>query len=65
MRSFNINFSLNYQIIYMFAYFDVFAIYRFLEFAFNFFLKLSYKFDIVFRESSYANVNKYNIFFLC
>jgi len=63
MRSFNIDFSLNYQIIYIFANLDVFAICCFFEFVSNLSLKSSHKFDIVFRKSSYANVNKYNIFF--
>jgi len=65
MRSFNINFFLNYQIIYVSTNFNVFTIYCLLEFVFNLSSKLLYKFDIVFREFSYANVDKYNVFLLC
>jgi len=65
MRSFNVNFSLNYQIIYIFANLNIFAICCFLKFAFNLSLELLHKLDIVFRKSSYTNVEKYNIFLLC
>jgi len=65
MQNFNIDFFLNYQIIYVSINFDVFAICCLFEFAFNLFSKSSHKFNIVFRKSSYANVNKYNIFLLC
>jgi len=65
MRSFDIDFSLNYQIIYVFANFNVFATCCLLEFAFNLSSKSSHKFDIVFRKSSYTNVDEYIVFLLC
>jgi hypothetical protein len=57
MWNFNVNFPLNYQVIYVSIDLDVFAIYRRLEFASNLASKLSHKLDVVLRESNYANIN--------
>ena len=64
MRSFDVDFPLNYQIIHVFANPNVFAICCLLEFASNLSSKSSHRLDVVLRESSYANVGEYNVFLL-
>jgi len=51
-------------VLYLFTSVNIFMIYCCLEFLSNFILKTLHNFDVIFRKSSYAHIDKNNIVLL-